>query len=493
MKRNQFFLFAAVAALPLCEGTAWADVFLDDPLNGGTSGTMDGGEFVPGGGWKAPRQIKWDLGTYLTEGVFTVQLTNWDPSAASPQHRYDKQHILAMYEAAHGSPHKSDTDSPKTGWWVVRTGANYNSLFKFKSSTYGWDEADETRNSPPHGPIDPAKTYTIKVEWKPGGKVTIFLDGEALCSHQHPRPLRLRHVFIGTDNAPAGTYGPQHDVIYKNVHVEGSATPIPDAGTPDASQTDGGGGGELRFEPVADTWAELANPDTPHGSDPEIRTGADRTIYLRFQVSGAGKVSSAHTYLKAMNHGGGGDIRVVSDNSWSEAALTWNNRPAPEQGILSSLGIVDIGDIYSFDVTQAVRGNGLHSFAITSTNTDGSGFHSRESADMHPELVIISSGPPIDAGTPDAGALADSGEPDAAADDSGVPDVYVESDASGPSDAPLALDAGETDASADSGAAPVERDASLPAEAGAAPKDAAGVETFEYDTLGCGCATLRVE
>jgi MYXO-CTERM domain-containing protein len=101
-------------------------------------------------------------------------------------------------------------------------------------------------------------------------------------------------------------------------------------------------------------------------------------------------VKSARIFLTALNGGGGGDIHVVGDNSWTEAGLTHVNRPTPEPPILSSLGAVEIGGFYSFDVTSAIVGNGLHSFAITSALVDGSGYHSRESAASHPELVIES-------------------------------------------------------------------------------------------------------
>jgi hypothetical protein len=392
-------------------GAQAADL-LNDSLNGSTTGNQNGGTFE-GGGWKAPTQIWWDLGTYVTEGGFSVEVTNWDPSAGSAQHHFDKQHIINMYEAENGSPHASDATTPKTGFWNVRTGAGYNDLFKFLSSTAGFDERHETRNSPPSGPINPANTYTIKVEWTAGGDITVWLDSTPLVTHSHGKQFRLRYVFIGTDNAPGGTYGPQYDVIYKNVRVWGSGGPQPDAGTPDSSGgTDAGTPTEARFEPVADTWADPADPAVTHGSSADLQVGGDgagnvgRTIYLRFDVSGVQNVLSAKVVMSCINAGGGGGIHVVSDDSWSEAALNWNNRPAHEAAALSSLGRVDIGEEYAWDVTAAVKGDGLHSFAITSTDGDGSWWHSRESSGMHPYLEIkTSGGGGPDGGTPDGGVV----------------------------------------------------------------------------------------
>lgn len=386
-------------ALALCSlpSIAAAQTVLDDPLAGSTSGTQNGGQFVAEG-WQAPGQVAWDVGMPITEGGMSVEVTNWNPDATSPQHLYDKQHIINMYEASHGSPHSSDADLPKTSFFNVRTGASYDNLFKFLSSTSGFDAPpegrDETRVVRDPGFINPANTYEIKVTWTIDGTITAFLDGGELVTHQHSKPFKLRYVFVGTDNAPAGTYGPQSDVIYKNVKVWGTSV-IPDAGAGGSGGTGGAGGsggasgGTSTFEVVADTWSEPTAPDATHGSDPDLRTGGDgRTIYLRFDVSGVGAVTNARIIMEAMNAGGGGEIHTVADNTWSEATLSHNNRPSPSAQPLSSVGTVDIGSEYSFDVTAAVSGNGLHSFAITSTDVDGSGYLSKESSGPRPQLVV---------------------------------------------------------------------------------------------------------
>jgi len=382
----------------LVAGPVAAQVQLDDALGSSTTGTQTGGQFVAGGGWQAGHQVMWDLGVVLTEGTFSVQLSNWNPNSDSPQHQFDKQHILSMYESAHGSPHQSDADVPKGSFWEVRTGASYDNCFKFLSSTSGFDPPplgrDETRVTRPLGAIQPTQTYTLEVRWTRAGEVTVLLDGQPQVTHQHGVPLRVRYVFIGTDNAPAGTYGPQADVVYRNVRVTG--TPTPDAGTPpppDAGAS-ADGGAVASFEPVADTWTEPANPTAVHGADADLRTGGDgRTVYFRFDVRGVGRVQRARLFLQAMNAGGGGDLHLVPDNSWSEATVSHQNRPVPAAAALASLGRVEIGGTYAFDVTPAVTGNGLYSFAITSTDVDGSGYDSRESGATGPELVVESVGP----------------------------------------------------------------------------------------------------
>ncbi len=195
---------------------------LCDSLNGSTRGSAKGGQFVSGGGWQPGWNIVWDLGRTLSEGAFSAELSNWDTSTSSPQHQHSKQHILNMFQEGHGSVHTADENG--TGFWNVRTGRDYNDLFKFLSSTRGFDERLETRLSPPGGRLDPRVTHTVRVEFDRAGNATVFLDGRSLVTQPHPRSFALRYVLVGTDNSPGDTYGPQAGVIYSNIKVWGSTT-----------------------------------------------------------------------------------------------------------------------------------------------------------------------------------------------------------------------------------------------------------------------------
>ncbi|MBK7977102.1 MAG: hypothetical protein IPK07_28840 [Deltaproteobacteria bacterium] len=195
---------------------------LCDALAGATTGNRDGGSFVSSGGWTPGWNIEWDLGQTLAEGAFSADLGNWDTSTSSPQHRHSKQHILNMYQEGHGSAHTADEHG--TGFWNLRTGRDYNGLFKFLSSTRGFDERGETRLSPPGGRLDPTATHSVRVEFQRGGNATVFLDGRSMVTQPHPRSFQLRYVLVGSDNSPGETYGPQSGVIYKNIKVWGSTS-----------------------------------------------------------------------------------------------------------------------------------------------------------------------------------------------------------------------------------------------------------------------------
>ena len=130
-------------------------------------------------------------------------------------------------------------------------------------------------------------------------------------------------------------------------------------------------------------------------------TGFDRQTYLRFDVSGTGNIASA--VLKV--YGNIEDSRVanipvlvypVSNTSWLESALTWNNKPATGATAIQSVVVTDsIGRYYSWDITsyvQAEKAAGRNGISLALLNTTGSNprvvWHSKESGSNTPQLVI---------------------------------------------------------------------------------------------------------
>ncbi|WP_436497170.1 CBM96 family carbohydrate-binding protein [Actinokineospora sp. HUAS TT18] len=171
------------------------------------------------------------------------------------------------------------------------------------------------------------------------------------------------------------------------------------------------------FAPVADATAAEATPSTNAGGAAQLGVDGspvERT-YLKFTVAGlSGSVTSAKLRLHVSTTTGaesvaGGTVSGVSNTSWSETALTWANQPAVDGAALGSLGAVQRGAWYEIDVFAAVAGNGTISLALTSTNSDGVDYDSRESASA-PQLVITTA-PPVATFTPIADTTADSSTP----------------------------------------------------------------------------------
>jgi len=129
-----------------------------------------------------------------------------------------------MYEASHG---RSDyADNPKTSYFNIRTGDYYKNGYKFFASTGGYDERDDHVVSKPYGAISPDETHTLLVVWTADGTITSYLNGKAEAVLHFDKSFAFRYVFIGTDNTmwDTDTYGPQLDVIYKNLVVNSGNT-----------------------------------------------------------------------------------------------------------------------------------------------------------------------------------------------------------------------------------------------------------------------------
>jgi hypothetical protein len=75
----------------------------------------------------------------------------------------------------------------------------------------------------------------------------------------------------------------------------------------------------------------------------------------------------------------GGDFYPVSDDSWQEETITWNNAPAADTTLLASLGSVSPNTWYEVDVTSTITGDGTYSLRI-SDSVGGSHYSSKKRA-----------------------------------------------------------------------------------------------------------------
>ena len=79
---------------------------------------------------------------------------------------------------------------------------------------------------------------------------------------------------------------------------------------------------------------------------------------------------------------------MISDCAWNERTVTWRNQPSLDGSILDSIGTVDVGDVAHFDVTAAIRRDGVYCFALDSSSDNGVVYRSRESVANRPRLVV---------------------------------------------------------------------------------------------------------
>jgi parallel beta-helix repeat protein len=151
----------------------------------------------------------------------------------------------------------------------------------------------------------------------------------------------------------------------------------------------------LKFLPTDDATIIAGSSNSNYGSNPKLWVDdASAGVYdflIKFSVSGVGakQVSSAQLWLYNNNSSNkGGDFYPVTDSSWSEKSITWNNAPAAGTNLVASLEAVSPGNWVMVDVTPLITGDGTYSLRVKSTSADSAGYYSKETPEFAPNLVI---------------------------------------------------------------------------------------------------------
>jgi flagellar hook assembly protein FlgD len=161
------------------------------------------------------------------------------------------------------------------------------------------------------------------------------------------------------------------------------------------------------FAPAHDAYVKSSAATTNYGTSSTLRvkvSGSETFCsYLKFDVTGvSGTLRSATLRLYVSDAGpDGGSVYLVSNDyidgsaPWTERGLLWDNAPTIAGTALGSAGNVSIGQWVEFDVTSAISGDGVYSFALKNNNSDRVYYRSKENgASTAPQLLIqASSGP----------------------------------------------------------------------------------------------------
>lgn len=156
------------------------------------------------------------------------------------------------------------------------------------------------------------------------------------------------------------------------------------------------GGSTTTLAPLADAYVDSTTPTTSYGSNARLIVDASpvRETFLRFNLSAlSGAVQDARLRLHVANvtdaeSSNGGTVAVVNNNSWTEAGLTYNNRPTSWGATLASIGAVSRNTWIEIPVTGAVTTGGPITFGLRSTNSDGAFYDSRQTPATAPQLIV---------------------------------------------------------------------------------------------------------
>jgi hypothetical protein len=114
--------------------------------------------------------------------------------------------------------------------------------------------------------------------------------------------------------------------------------------------------------PTDDSYVNHNSPDTNYGSDTYMAVRGDgtskgRNSFLKFTVSGvSGTVTSATLKMYSQNVTQTVTAKAVSNTSWAEGSITWNNMPTIGSTLDSNTP--SASSWVEFDVSSSVSGNG---------------------------------------------------------------------------------------------------------------------------------------
>lgn len=182
---------------------------------------------------------------------------------------------------------------------------------------------------------------------------------------------------------------------------------------------------ETTLSVIEDTHAQEANPTVgaPGSLTLQLRTpngSLGRIAYLKFNLSQiSGTVINAKLRLYSVAEPHLIQALAVADNSWTEAGLTWNNRPATGAVLGSNTAAAVPGTL---DITldpASVTPGGYWSVALNETGNSYGTIASSENTSGYPIPQLI-----LTTGTPDhdGDGIADALDPDD--DNDGLPDEW---------------------------------------------------------------------
>ncbi len=148
----------------------------------------------------------------------------------------------------------------------------------------------------------------------------------------------------------------------------------------------------MTFTPVADAYVSASYPSTNYGTGTTLRVDGSPDVhsYLRFSLSGlSGQTITAATLRIYANTGStsGLTARAVSDNTWGETTITYNNMPALGTSLGSSTAVT-AGTWVSMDVSAFVKAEGTYSLGVITPGGTAISLASRESGANAPQLVL---------------------------------------------------------------------------------------------------------
>jgi len=151
----------------------------------------------------------------------------------------------------------------------------------------------------------------------------------------------------------------------------------------------------LTFTPSDDATLSLIKPNINFNTTIlEADNFSQKHILFKFHVNGLHrrKVVKAVLQLHSRDSSDiGGTIFNAEHNHWVEDTVTWDSAPSRTGNVISTVGNVNVGKFYSWDVTSLIQTDGTYSLRIESPSSNGADYSSKENTNP-PQLFLTLSG-----------------------------------------------------------------------------------------------------
>jgi chitodextrinase len=224
---------------------------------------------------------------------------------------------------------------------------------------------------------------------------TIYRDGAVLDTVE-ANTLR----YADTTTAPSTSYSYTIDAVDEVGNHSAAST----AGT----VTTRGNDVATTLTAVADAYVQSSSPTGKFGSATTLKVDADGIMqsYLRFVVppTGGSVVSATLRLFPITSQTPGCDVYPVSDDTWTEAGITWATAPGMSNTKIGSSGKVTASTWISVDVAALISdgmlsGGGHINIGLATSGTTALSLSSREGVNP-PRLVLTTTPPPPDSTPP---------------------------------------------------------------------------------------------
>ncbi|MDR6549904.1 DNRLRE domain-containing protein [Paenibacillus qinlingensis] len=162
-----------------------------------------------------------------------------------------------------------------------------------------------------------------------------------------------------------------------------------------ASSTTLSGSTAATLNPTDDAYVHESNPTTNYGNDTTMflktSSGSNRVVYVKFDLSSISSASSAKLRIYGSASANTTVTAYQTTDSWTEAALTWNNKPAIGSAA-GSIAMNATNAYYEIDITSYVQaqiaGDKIVSIELQESAGKYTTLNTSENGANKPQLVI---------------------------------------------------------------------------------------------------------